>query len=118
MPALIGYFGETEANTTYSLANILSNLAFVHRAYTMSYSCAEMFLSVNEPRYVRASNGRARFQAFLPDEHTHGQTLNTLPTEFQTRDLTQPPDPGHSGVESVPVLFKATRRTENAQITV
>ena len=93
LPALINYFGETETNTIYKLAEILSNLAFVHRAYTTSYNRrAELFLSVNEPRYVKAGNGQARFQAFLPAEHTHGQTLNTLPTGFQTRD----PDEGES----------------------
>lgn len=85
LPALITYFQETEARNTYSLAEILSNLAFVHRAYAMSYNSPELFLSVNKPRYVKAGNGQARFQACLPAEHTHGQTLHTLPDAFQTR---------------------------------
>lgn len=85
LPSLIAYFGESEARKIYSLADILSNLAFVHRAYAMSYNSAELFLSVSKPRYVKTGNGQARFQACLPAEHTHGQTLRTLPVGFQAR---------------------------------
>lgn len=86
LPALIQYFGETETTLRYSLADVLANLAFIHRAHSLSYRNSELFLSIHEPRYVSAGNGQARFQACLPSEHTHGATLNTLPATFQHRD--------------------------------
>lgn len=89
LPALIGYFGEVETARIYSLAEALSNIAFIHRSYSISYDRAELFLSIFSPRYVSAGSGAARFQACLPKGHTHGQTLNTIPVGFQTRD------PGH-----------------------
>lgn len=87
LPALIGYFGETEAQNTYSLGDILSNLAFIHRAYALSYGRSELFLSLENPRYVRAGPGQARFEADLPSEHAHGQTIRTFPGAFRVREL-------------------------------
>ncbi len=89
LPALIGYFGETETTTKYNLGEILSNLAFIHRAYAVSYSAREMFLSIGNPRYVRAGPGQARFEADLPSEHCHGQTVRTFPAAFRIRELTE-----------------------------
>ncbi|MBA4207611.1 MAG: hypothetical protein C0457_21715 [Polymorphum sp.] len=86
LPALIRYFGEVELTRQYNLADVLANLAFVHRAYSLSYSKSELFLSIHQPRYVSAGNGQARFQACIPAEHTHGAKLNTLPPTFQHRD--------------------------------
>lgn len=87
VPALASYFGETEVQATYSLAEILSNLAFIHRAYSLSYNARELFLSIERPRYVKVGQGRARFEADLPPEHTHGQTLNTFPPSLRPRFL-------------------------------
>lgn len=87
LPALVGYFGETEAQRNYSLADVFSNMAFIHRAYALSYDKRELFLSIETPRYVKAGQGQARFEADLPLEHTHGQTLNTLPAGYRARRL-------------------------------
>jgi hypothetical protein len=89
LPSLVAYFGETEATKNYTLGEVISNLAFIHRAYSLSYSKPELFLSLENPRYVKAGPGQARFQADLPAEHTHGQTLNTLPADFQARELNE-----------------------------
>ena len=89
LPALIGYFGETEARRTYNLAEVLSNLAFIHRPYAVSYGVRELFLSIANPRYVRADQGQARFEADLPGEHCHGQTVRTFPAAFRMRELTE-----------------------------
>lgn len=88
LPALIAYFGEAETRRDYNLGEVLSNLAFIHRAYSVSYSANELFLSIFNPRYVRAGIGQARFEADLPSEHCHGQTVRTFPPGFQLRELT------------------------------
>lgn len=87
LPALTQYFGETEAATNYTLAEVFSNLAFIHRAYALSYGLGEMFISLDHPRYVREADRQARFQADLPQEHTRGQTRATLPAGFRARAL-------------------------------
>jgi hypothetical protein len=120
LPSLIAYFGETEADTRYSLSEVMSNLAFIHRAFTISYGRSELFLSIHEPRYVRAGNGRARFQATLPDEHTHGQTINTIPAAFTVRQLDEEEEQdgwGDHVVESVSTFaWSGARRPTNADV--
>lgn len=114
LPSLVSYFGEAEQNDTYSLADILSNLAFIHRAFALSYSRAELFLSVQNPRYVKANAGQARFEADLPAEHSHGQTLNTLPPAFKTRKLENKKE---HVLESVATfLWSGARRPTTADI--
>ncbi|QRE78300.1 YaaC family protein [Methylobacterium aquaticum] len=83
VPALVQHLGETETQNQYNLGEIFSNLAFIHRAVAVSYSRGELFLSIKNPRYVH-HNGQAWFRADLPDEHTHGQTLATIPNTFKT----------------------------------
>ena len=88
LPTLVQYFGEPEIATNYTLAEVFSNLAFIHRAYALSYSKREIYLSIAFPRYVREANKQARFQADLPEEHCRGQIRNTLPAHFRARELT------------------------------
>lgn len=82
LPSLISYFGETETTRRYNFKDVLSNLPFIHRSYSMTHSASELFLSIKRPRYVTDGSGNAWFRADLPDEHTHGQTLRTLPPGF------------------------------------
>lgn len=92
LPSLINYFSEEEVINTYTLGGILSNIAFVHRAFSISYRRAEIFLSLEKPRYVKAGAGQARFQADFPEEFSHGQTLNTLPASFSVREADENED--------------------------
>ncbi len=87
LPALTQYFGETEAARNYTLGEVFSNLAFIHRAYALSYNRAELYVSLDHPRYVREAGQQARFQADLPEEHRRGQTRRTLPAGFRAREL-------------------------------
>ncbi|MDQ0324230.1 hypothetical protein J2R99_000079 [Rhodopseudomonas julia] len=120
LPSLISYFQETETDTRYSLSEVLSNLAFIHRAFTISYRRRELFLSIHEPRYVKAEAGRARFQATLPDEHTHGQTINTIPAAFAVRQLDDEEDDdgwGDHVIESVETFaWSGARRPTAADL--
>ncbi|GLK78102.1 hypothetical protein GCM10008171_33560 [Methylopila jiangsuensis] len=111
VPALIQHLGEIEAQKQYTLGDILSNLPFIHRAVAVSYSRGELFLSIRNPRYVH-QNGQAWFRADLPDEHTHGQTLGTIPNTFQTSAYQ-----GTTRLESVAKFaWSGARRPTNADI--
>jgi hypothetical protein len=89
LPSLTQYFGETETITNYNLGDVFSNLAFIHRAFALSYGRGELYISLDHPRYVRAAGQNARFQADLPEEHARGQTRRTLPAGFQARKLSE-----------------------------
>ncbi len=83
LPSLVALLAEPAGANQYDLGSILSNVPFIHRAVAMSYSRGELFLSIENPRYV-TDNGQAWFEAILPHEHTHGQTVATIPPAFTT----------------------------------
>ena len=122
LPSLISYFGEVETRKSYNLAEILSNLPFIHRAYAMSYGKREIYLSIERPRYVRAEGAQARFEADIPIEHSAGQVIRTFPASFRVRDLDEEEwDESHceSGiaVESVDTFaWSGSRRATDADI--
>jgi len=50
LPALSGYFAETETSTTHSLQDLLFNLPHVHRTYCLTYpNQTEMFIPIVKP---------------------------------------------------------------------
>jgi hypothetical protein len=89
LPALISYFGESETLRKYTLGEVFANIACIHRAYSVSYNSNELFLSIDNPRYVSVPSRKARFEADLPLSHVHGQTVKTFPAEFEVRQLSE-----------------------------
>jgi hypothetical protein len=54
VPALSGYFGESEPSDTHSLEDVLYNLVFIHRTYCLSYvNHKERFLPLKSVKFVR-----------------------------------------------------------------
>lgn len=54
LSALSNYLGEKETARTHTLSDVLGNLPFIHRAFSLSRrNSPELFLSLVEPRYVR-----------------------------------------------------------------
>lgn len=113
LPSVILHLGETETQKQYNLGEILSNLAFIHRSVAMSYSRSELFLSIKNPRYVMDGAGQALFRAELSPEHSHGQTLRTIPTAF-----TAISSEGTTRIESVATFpWSGARRPTPADIS-
>jgi hypothetical protein len=84
LPSLIGYYGEVAPLGTYSLKDMLRNMAFVHRAYCLSYSEAYLFFPVTECRYVRGvGTTEGWITADLEDRYNDKRVLSTLPLEFE-----------------------------------
>lgn len=53
LPALSGYYGETETSKKHVVKDMLFNLAYVHRTYCLSYeSQSEMFIPLTRATYV------------------------------------------------------------------
>lgn len=54
LAALSAYLGESETARNHTLSDVLANLPFIHRAYSLSRrNKPELFLSLINPRYVR-----------------------------------------------------------------
>ncbi len=84
-PALCQYLGEPIAQDKkeqHSLKDIIYNLPFVHRAYTLTFtSQPELFIPISQPVFVRkAGSSEAWFQCMIRDRKYQTQkTVGVLP---------------------------------------
>jgi hypothetical protein len=54
VPELCRYLGEMVTRKTYSFENVLYNLPFIHRAFTITFPTKpELFVPISKPRFVR-----------------------------------------------------------------
>lgn len=67
--ALNQYYGSNVSGVEVSLKDLMYNLPFIHRAYTVTYRGAQdLFIPIKNPRFVRQSNGsEAWFCAEITD---------------------------------------------------
>ncbi len=90
LPSLIQYYGDALALDTYSLKEMFFNLAFVHRAYCLSYKENYLFFPLENCRYVRGVGGTEGWiSADLEDQFHDERVLATLPPGYE-RDLGVP----------------------------
>ncbi|MCI5138635.1 MAG: hypothetical protein D3922_09545, partial [Candidatus Electrothrix sp. AR1] len=87
LSGLSSYFEEAvqprsrqEPYEEYTLKDILYNLAYVHRAYNITYSNqAELFVPIKKPKFVQfKKQNRAWFQFELEPEHSNKTVLSRL----------------------------------------
>jgi len=84
LPALCRYYGEDPGPADYTLKSLLYNLAFVHRAYTLTYAEPELFLSIDRPYYVRKNKSSEAWLCFEAEEkYDDERILATLPRRFE-----------------------------------
>lgn len=83
LPAFVDYYGD-QRNGSYTLKELLGNMAFVHRAYCLSYSEPYHFFSLESPRYVKAIGAdEAWISAELEARFDDKRVLATLPPGYQ-----------------------------------
>ena len=89
--ALSSYLGDTELSKTHSLKELLFNLPFVHRTFCLTYrSQPDLFLTVQECRYVFDSSSRCAFLEAVLSENFEGRRyIAQLPSSF-TADPSRP----------------------------
>ncbi|MCM2978988.1 YaaC family protein [Priestia aryabhattai] len=85
LPALTRYiegnsFSEKE---DYSLREIFYNLAFIHRAYCLTYDCDDLFLPIKNPQFVKRKDRSDCWMTLKVDaQYTQIHQLNLLPSDF------------------------------------
>lgn len=79
------YLREPEANKTHSLEDILANLPFIHRAYSLTRSKkAELFVALTNVRYVRhPTQNKIWMSAEVEGRDADRRVLRYLPSGFQ-----------------------------------
>jgi hypothetical protein len=90
-PALCQYLGEPimhDGEERYSLKDIIYNLPFVHRAYTLTFtSQPELFIPISQPTFVRkAASAEAWFQCTIRDRRYQTEKIVGLLPGFE-RDV-------------------------------
>ena len=85
LPALIRYFGETEATTEYTLKDLLANLPYIHRAYCLTYTTQRnLFIPLRQAGYVRKTGStEAWFCCEFEPQYASAITVKTLPRGFE-----------------------------------
>ncbi len=85
LPALCTHLGEPATEVTYTLKDLLYNLAYIHRAFDLTYESApELFVPVSNPRIVRSTRTHeAWFVAELREKYASMNTVNRLPSAFE-----------------------------------
>jgi hypothetical protein len=88
LPSLCRWLGEVANGESYTLSDLLYNLAYIHRAFNLSMpSRQELFIPVKNPRIVRSmKNHEAWFCADLEKAYASQHTVNRLDPKFE-RDL-------------------------------
>lgn len=85
LAALCTHLGETTGGATHSLAELLYNLPYVHRAYDLTFeSSAELFIPICSPRIVKSSRTHeAWFVAELQGKYAVQKSLAKLPAGYE-----------------------------------
>ncbi len=85
LPELCRYLGENVNNNVYSAKDILYNLAYIHRAYHLTFtSQPELFIPISKGKYVHApASKKSWFSAVIDANYAHSQTVAILPPTFE-----------------------------------
>lgn len=88
IPALCGLLGESSAGESFSLKTALYNLAWIHRAYCLTYTTTpELFIPIQSPQFVtRDGSADAWVIAKVEEKHATGHTTRQLPGGYKRTD--------------------------------
>jgi hypothetical protein len=76
-PQLCRYMGEVVAKATYTLQDILYNLPYIHRAFTITVPAQpELFLPISSPSFVRIEGTTdSYFTCTIPDKYFQSPSM-------------------------------------------
>lgn len=80
IPEFCHYLGESAAGTEYTLKDILYNLPYIHRAYTVTFREQELFIPISHAIFIRKENSnKGCFRCTIRDRRFQSlHTLNTM----------------------------------------
>lgn len=86
LPSLSSYYGEAESLNQHSLKDLLYNLPFIHRTFSLTYASShEMFIPLVHPRFVyEEGTNNVYFSAKLSKHYTNRKFLRVLPPSISS----------------------------------
>lgn len=85
LPALVQYLDEWTAPEVFTLYELLYNLPFIHRAFTVTFTTAkELFIPVRRPRFVvKDGSHECWFESEVEGAFANGHTTQKLPDGYE-----------------------------------
>ncbi len=85
LPALCQIFGEAiNPQDIYTLKDILYNLPYIHRAFSLTFTDKELFIPISNPKIVKSTKTHeAWLTAELSGKYANVSTINKLPPSFE-----------------------------------
>lgn len=78
------YLDEEAIKKTYSVYDLLYNLACVHRTFSITYQCTELFVPIRDVKYIVDTDAKKGWIQFLIDErYANGNSLKFAPRQFE-----------------------------------
>ena len=84
LPELSRYYGHNIVSGHYTMAELLYNIPCVHRAYCITFSKPEIFVSIGKPVFVKKDNSKEAWIKFeVSGRYANAKALKNLPSKFE-----------------------------------
>ena len=78
------YFNEEAAKKTYTIYDLLYNIPCVHRAFSITFGCAELFIPIRDIGFIIDSDAKKGWVQFQVDgRYANGSSLRYAPSRFE-----------------------------------
>ena len=78
------YFNEEACKKTYTIYDLLYNIPCIHRAFSITYQCAELFIPIRDIKFTVDTGIRRGWVQFQVDErYANGNSLRYVPSRYE-----------------------------------
>lgn len=78
------YFGEEAAKKIYTVYDLMYNIPCVHRAFSITYNCPELFIPIRDVKFIIDTDIKKGWVQFQVDErYANGNSLRYVPKRYE-----------------------------------
>ena len=78
------YLSEVAIKETYTIYNLLYNIPCIHRTFSITYQCPELFIPVRDVKFIIDTELKKGWMQFNVDErYANGNSLKYVPKHFE-----------------------------------
>lgn len=78
------HLGETCNKESHTIYDLLYNLPCIHRAFSITYQCAELFIPISQLKFVQnCDTHKAWLQFRVDDRYANGNSLRYIPSSYE-----------------------------------
>lgn len=78
------YFNEEAIKKEYSVYDLIYNIPCIHRAFSITYNCTELFIPIRDIKYIvdnELKKGWVQFQ--IDERYANGNSLRYVPKQYE-----------------------------------